>query len=138
MTLQDRFWGKVNLRNPDKCWEWTGGVDKDGYGRFHFSGTEAKAHRFSYETSIAPIRAGLQLDHLCRNRACVNPSHLEAVSCRENVLRGVGFAAVNAAKPHCPQGHAYDEANTIYKGSWRICRECGRASSARYRKGRAA
>lgn len=85
------------------CWEWVGNTDSQGYGRLTNRATRkmAGAHRFMYERLVGPVPAGLTLDHLCRNRACCNPSHLEPVTHRENALRGVSFAAVNARKTHC-------------------------------------
>lgn len=92
------------------------------------------AHRYAYEHFIGPIPEGLQVDHLCRVRNCVNPDHLEAVTCRENVLRGDGVAAANARATHCPQGHAYDEANTYtWTNGGRHCRACARIKTREQR-----
>lgn len=138
-----RFWARVDKR-PDGCWLWTGALTEDGYGRFSVSKTvEFKAHRWAYEAVSGPIPAGMQLDHvchtrdadcvgsrLCPHRRCVNPTHLEVVTPRENVLRSQSFVAENTRKTECPQGHPYDEANTyIVPGTGeRCCLFCRRKS----------
>lgn len=122
----------------DGCWTWLGSTDK-GYGLLglKIGGTwrTVKAHRFSYELNVGPIPKGLQLDHLCRNRACVNPAHLEPVDNRTNSLRGQSPVALNARATHCPKGHEYTPDNTIVKatrcGLGRECRQCGRERQRR-------
>ncbi|KAB2977369.1 HNH endonuclease [Streptomyces sp. SS1-1] len=88
------------------------------------------AHRVAYQEIVGPIPEGLQLDHLCRVRHCVNPAHLEPVTSRENTLRGENLVAINAAKTHCKRGHLFDAANTYRWRNSRICRECRRLRSA--------
>lgn len=96
-----RFVAKVDFNGRDGCWEWTGATDPTGYGRFFVDGTMQYAHRWSYETFVGPIPAGLDIDHLCRVRRCVCPGHLEAVTRRENLLRGETLAAAHAAGVDC-------------------------------------
>jgi len=115
-----------------QCWPYRGYLNPDGYGNTHGVGT----HRRVYEALIGPIPAGLQLDHLCRNRACYNPSHLEPVTQQENLRRGLTgkINHHNAGKTHCPHGHTYDEANTCNTrtqsgGPRRVCRACMREAA---------
>ena len=125
-NLDARFRQKIQVVGD--CWEWTGSTSQ-GYGRFRADGRSVFVHRWAYERFRGPIPAGLTIDHLCRNRRCANPDHLEPVTNRENVLRGEGITAQHARKTHCPQGHEYTPEN-IY--SWpgrpngRLCRECMR------------
>jgi|SRR5882724_3009403 len=119
------FWNKVAVGEPEGCWYWVGSMASEGYGRFKMSGKEFFAHRVSYELVNGYIPVGLHLDHLCRNRACVNPIHLEAVTDRVNILRGEGVAAKNARKLTCPLGHAYEASKS--RPTWRRCRICWNA-----------
>lgn len=110
--------------SQDECWPWTGAMQGQGYGQY---GKPMRlAHRISYEFFVGPIPEGLTLDHLCRNRQCVNPSHLEPVTRGENVLRGESLPARNARKTHCPKGHPYDDINTYVSPNtgWRQCKAC--------------
>lgn len=105
--LPDRFWFSVSIPLTEGgCWVWRGHLSR-GYGQFRLGGVTRPAHRLLYETLVGPIPAGLEPDHLCRNRACVRPDHLEPVDHRTNCLRGISPAAVNAAKRTCLRGHAF-------------------------------
>lgn len=105
-----------------ECVEWWGHIDpRNGYGVFGRS----RAHRRIYEECFGPIATGLVIDHLCRNKRCVNPEHLEAVTQRTNVLRGVGHAAQRARQTHCKRGHEFTFENTLIRqGRCRQCRTC--------------
>lgn len=136
-TSAERFWAKVN--KTESCWLWTGALYSNGYGHFRVqlhSGLSPLAHRWAYMQLVGLIPEGLELDHLCRVRNCVNPAHLEPVIHRENQRRGEGACAIHARKTHCPQGHPYDETNTSVSGGKRYCRTCKRTrASWRLRKG---
>lgn len=115
--------------DEDDCWRWVGEIDSYGYGRMRVGGKYRKAHRVVYEELVGPIATGLTLDHLCRNRRCVRPDHLEPVTRKENILRGSNFTAINARKTHCPKGHEYIPANTLITASGaRRCRACKAAA----------
>lgn len=135
----ERFLEKTRSAD-DGCIEWIGGTNGVGYGTFH-AGKKLRtyAHRWSYQYHVGPIPDGMHLDHLCRNPKCVNPEHLEPVTCRENLLRGVGPSALHAAKTHCPAGHPYvgDNLYVHPRKGYRVCRACGRerARQIRSRKG---
>jgi hypothetical protein len=114
-------------RNAEKvtesgCWIWHGGLHKDGYGIMKVAQKRKLVHRLTYELYRGAIPIGLEIDHLCRVRCCVNPAHLEVVEHHENVRRG-NAGGPNSRKTHCPSGHPYDAENT-YSPPGRIARAC--------------
>jgi hypothetical protein len=129
-----RFWPKV--AKTDGCWLWKGYVSQAGYGYFYCERKGHQAHRISYAMAKGSIPEGLVVDHLCRNTACVNPDHLEAVSSRENTRRGV-VSEVNkrrfAAQTHCKRGHEYTPENTgKHPQGGRVCKACARKNNKEY------
>jgi hypothetical protein len=138
MATEDRFWRKVDIA-PNGCWLWSGFVDKGGYARLRDDagkhGEVLYAHRFAYELLVGPIPDGRQIDHLCRVRRCVNPQHLEAVTQRENILRGQAPSAIAFRRGTCRKGHPYD---VITASGSRRCRRCDRENERRRRQERRA
>jgi hypothetical protein len=127
-----RFDRKIDINPDSDCWAWKGHINENGYGQFRFNGKPGKAHRFSYTFFKGLIPEGLQIDHLCRNRACCNPDHLEAVTHRENIRRGKA-GEYNTVKTHCPQGHEYAGDNLYYTPrTGRLCKICNRLYSRNY------
>ncbi|MFH0980290.1 MAG: HNH endonuclease signature motif containing protein [Planctomycetota bacterium] len=121
--LPDRIAAKIDAEGD--CWRWTG-ASREGYGVVKVDGETRQAHRVVWQLLVGPIREGLQMDHLCRNRRCVNPDHLEVVTQRQNLLRGAGAPGKNSRKTCCPHGHVYDVDNTYTTGRRRYCRACRR------------
>lgn len=124
----ERFYSKT--REAGDCLVWAGYLNEKGYPYFYDGQRMRRAHRYIYESMIGTIADGLQIDHLCRNRACVRLSHLETVTHKENCQRGIG------SKTHCKNGHEFDEQNTGYAKTQRYCIKCNRASSKAYRLSR--
>lgn len=121
------------------CWNWIGATRPDGYGIMYNKekGKPQRAHRVTYSLLVEPLIEGLVIDHLCRNRRCVNPNHLRQTTQRENTLSGVGPAAKKHAQTECVKGHKFDKSNTYIhpKRGTRHCRTCTNETSARRRAG---
>lgn len=140
-TEEIRFWEKVEI-TENGCWEWLGAIS-DGYGTFSLAspsfrvkGKMVKSHKWAFEYLVGPVPDGLEIDHTCRNRRCVNPDHLEPVTSLINGMRGQGMGALNAMKLFCKRGHPLSGENlgiiSNPKGTlWRRCRACGIAAAKR-------
>ncbi len=131
-SAADRFWERVDTTDGFfGCWVWRASLTPKGYAWF-WAGRSVLGHRFAYEAVNGLVPEGYELDHLCRVRHCVNPSHLEAVTHAENVRRGDSGRYLRE-RTHCPQGHPYTGDNlVVWKTGSRGCRACGRAKSLRY------
>jgi hypothetical protein len=138
----ERFWSKVNKDGPvseyrpdlGKCWIWLAGCSNKKYGIFWVNGHIERAHRVSFQVlSKKEIPRGLELDHLCRHTLCVRPSHLEAVTEKENVLRGFGPTAINSRKTHCIRGHEFTPENIYQQPSQLNARRCLTCARTRIR-----
>lgn len=126
----DRFWEKVD--QAGECWLWTGFVNPNGYGQFAESRRKPRyAHRTAWELTNGAIPKHLQIDHLCKNRRCVRPAHMELVSSAENTRRApASMSSINRAKETCPKGHSYDGTRTRHGRVERVCTQCRRDHAA--------
>lgn len=121
------FWQRVDRRNPKECWEWLGYIDPQGYAPVWRNGRFEGAHRIITRLFYGVILKNYESDHLCRNRACVNPLHLEIVTKKINILRGIGCCAINLKKILCPRGHPLEEENLYIDSALRRrCLQCYR------------
>lgn len=139
--VQEKLWQRIGPRliKDGDCWIWPGGKVPSGYGRFSYrdSGKQIHTyvHRLAYEIFRGPIADDLEIDHLCRRRNCANPSHLEVVTHRENILRGETFAGRQSRQTHCKRGHKFDFKNThITPEGERRCRKCNVIKTKRHRE----
>lgn len=134
---EQRFWERVV--KGAKCWEWVGDRGSNGYGRVFRGGRSTGAHRIAWQMTRGPIPDGMELDHLCRNRACVNPDHLEPVTHRENMHRAPWSAPeFQRAKTHCANGHEFAGGNVRVDVAadgriHRVCRPCNTEATRRRR-----
>ncbi len=134
-TIEHRFFEKCWYDPETGCIQWMAALGSRNYGAFTYL-NEQFAHRLAYRWGHGEIPTGLVVDHLCRNRSCVNPEHMEAVTMRENVLRGEGRAATNARKTHCHNGHVLAGSNLMASRRTRArrCRPCFNAWQRAYRQ----
>ena len=133
-SLRERLEAKIMPEPNSGCWFWLGALDGDGYGQIGDEGKNIKAYHAAYQLYVGEIPVGLEIDHLCRVRCCVNPDHLEAVTHAENIRRGnTGRHA--REKTHCPQGHLYAGDNLYLRPmtGFRECRKCRRMQLRRWR-----
>lgn len=133
-TLRERFESHFEPVGSDECWEWQGKRWRNGYGCFHLDRYRTTgAHRAAWEFANGqPIPEGLEIDHLCSNRPCVNPAHMEVVTHAENMRRARGWK--KEPKAHCKHGHAFDEQNTTHlRDGRRVCRTCQRERQQKLR-----
>jgi len=135
-SVEERFWRKVNRAGADECWEWTGFISPNGYGRTTTpTGSNALAHRISFVVHGGVLAQGLVIDHTCRNRRCVNPAHLRQVSQKTNALENsASWTAVNASKTHCKRGHELAGSNLCVTRGSRKCRICQQEHNRRYNR----
>lgn len=130
-TLSERLAGKLTMEGG--CLVWTGALLPNGYGQIRDGTRRLYVHRVAYQQAKGPIPFGWEVDHLCRNRACCAPAHLEAVPRRENILRSDCPSARRARQTHCRNGHEFTLANTfITRKNQRQCRTCNRERMRRY------
>lgn len=135
MELTKRILEKIVGEPMTGCWLWTAQIGRGGYARLKVRNRSLDAHKYIFELLNGAVQGGLELDHLCRVRCCVNPAHLEAVPKRTNILRGKSFAAVNAAKAVCANGHPFD---SLRSNGHRRCQQCNTAAVNRYKRRKAA
>ena len=129
--LLERFVRQIEWGDTD-CWPFRGVAIKGDYRQFKVNNQNVLAHRWAYRYFVGTIPEGLTIDHLCQRSRCANPDHLEAVTMRENILRGYGLPGMNARKTHCPRGHPYDRVKSNGHGMSRVCRRCERAGARKY------
>jgi hypothetical protein len=142
LPMWERAVIRLSVDATTGCWVWQGARTDEGYGSLgiHDTTRTVRVHRWMYEQLVGPIPRGLVIDHLCRNRACANPRHLEPVTRRINTLRGEGPSARSAARSHCDAGHPLTGENVYIRPGTtaRICRICRREYMRAYKVNRRA
>lgn len=126
-AIRDTIRLEVDTRDRTECWNWERHISPEGYGRVYVNKRMMLVHRYTYTIDKGPIPEGLDIDHLCRNRACYNPNHLEAVTRSVNLSRSPLMGRAQSAKTHCPHGHEYSEENTTHRNGRRHCRSCAKS-----------
>jgi hypothetical protein len=139
LSPEQRFWAKVSAPDSDGCWNWNGSTSKKtGYGQFALDNkTPLLVHRIAYSLLRGEIPPKMTIDHLCRNRRCVNPDHMDICTRGENTMRGNTITAANLRKTHCGKGHPYSGENLIVKAEgFRRCRQCHAEWNRKYMRDR--
>lgn len=140
LSANERIQNNIVVNPTTACWLWTSTLSRDGYAKIHFGGKKISAHRLAFTIYTGQNIEGLQLDHLCRVRNCVNPAHLRPCNARSNIFApgSLCIAKRLAEQTHCKNGHQFDEVNTYYRKSnpsYRFCRKCNaERGTARYRR----
>jgi hypothetical protein len=141
-TVAERLWPRFELKPDTGCWMWQGADNGKGYGQIWMNGRMRRVHRIAYLLTFGPLPADKQIDHLCRERACLNPEHMQVVSNRENVARGNGPGALAARTNRCKNGHEFTPENTYHYthsqskggGPGRRCNTCHAATNRAYKQ----
>ncbi len=130
----ERIWKFIKIpKDPNGCWIWIGCFHWNGYGQLTFDHEHYRSHRFVYEYLVDQIPKGIELHHVCENRRCVNPFHLQPLTPKEHMMKGMGIGRINIEKTHCNHGHKFTKENIINYNGWRYCRKCKDRIDREYR-----